>query len=148
MLTVLFSGKNTQHKVASIGQAIVQSVRPRSVIPPLQIGLGVQLFHLHRSKFLLQTLHSMAFCSSYDEIERFQANAANCCTFDLFDSMDMSIPTVLFTGDNVDHNIRTLDGKGTFHGMGIIACITPGQMTSHSAKAAYFELKYCREEQD
>ena len=26
-----------------------------------------------------------------------------------------------FVGDNVDHNTDTLDGKGTFHGMGIIA---------------------------
>ena len=26
--------------------------------------------------------------------------------------------------DNVDHNVNTLDGKGTFHGMGIIACST------------------------
>ena len=27
--------------------------------------------------------------------------------------------------DNVDHNIRTLDGKDTFHGMGIIAKVPP-----------------------
>ena len=30
-----------------------------------------------------------------------------------------------FAGDNVDHNIKTLDGSGTFHGMGIIAISTP-----------------------
>ena len=28
--------------------------------------------------------------------------------------------------DNVDHNIKTVDELNTFHGMGIIACITPG----------------------
>ena len=27
--------------------------------------------------------------------------------------------------DNVDHNIRTTDGLNTFHGMGIIAAVTP-----------------------
>ena len=27
--------------------------------------------------------------------------------------------------DNVDHNISTLDGHNTFHGMGIIATVTP-----------------------
>ena len=27
--------------------------------------------------------------------------------------------------DNIDHNLRTLDGYNTFHGMGIIAVITP-----------------------
>ena len=31
-----------------------------------------------------------------------------------------------YAADNVDHNIRSLDGKNTFHGMGIIAAFTPG----------------------
>ena len=34
---------------------------------------------------------------------------------------------LLFAGDNVDHNILTIDGRGTFHGMGIIAALTPGR---------------------
>ena len=29
------------------------------------------------------------------------------------------------TADNVDHNSRTLDGQNTFHGMGIVATVTP-----------------------
>eukprot|EP00745_Piridium_sociabile_P023062 TRINITY_DN35931_c2_g2_i7.p1 TRINITY_DN35931_c2_g2~~TRINITY_DN35931_c2_g2_i7.p1 ORF type:complete len:567 (+),score=112.84 TRINITY_DN35931_c2_g2_i7:122-1822(+) len=33
---------------------------------------------------------------------------------------------IQFIGDNVDHQIRTLDGAGTFHGMGIIGAATPG----------------------
>ena len=33
---------------------------------------------------------------------------------------------VQYSADNVDNNLRTLDGTGTFHGMGIIAAITPG----------------------
>ena len=33
---------------------------------------------------------------------------------------------VLYAGDNVYHNSITLDGKGTFHGMGMVAAITPG----------------------
>ena len=32
---------------------------------------------------------------------------------------------VQWSVDNVDHNLATLDGKGTFHGMGIIASVTP-----------------------
>ena len=32
---------------------------------------------------------------------------------------------VLFTGDNVDHNSQTIDGKGKFHEMGVIAALTP-----------------------
>jgi len=30
-----------------------------------------------------------------------------------------------YIADNVDHDIRTIDGQNTFHGMGIIAAITP-----------------------
>ena len=32
--------------------------------------------------------------------------------------------------DNVDHNINTLTGKDTFHGMGIISVTQPGKITS------------------
>ena len=38
---------------------------------------------------------------------------------------------LLFAADNVDHNIISLDGKGTFHGMGMIACITPANKVVH-----------------
>lgn len=34
---------------------------------------------------------------------------------------------VLFAGDNVDHNVRTIDEKGMFHGMGMVAALTPGK---------------------
>jgi len=36
-----------------------------------------------------------------------------------------------YAADNVDHNSTTLDGKGTFHGMGIIATLTPGKKVTH-----------------
>ncbi|KAK6186306.1 hypothetical protein SNE40_008368 [Patella caerulea] len=38
----------------------------------------------------------------------------------------------LFAGDNVDANIMTLDGKGTFHGMGLIRAVTPRNQSSRS----------------
>ena len=33
---------------------------------------------------------------------------------------------VQYAADNVDHNLRTLDGRGTFRGMGMIATVSPG----------------------
>ena len=39
---------------------------------------------------------------------------------------------VQYAADNVDHNIRTLDGNNTFHGMGIIAMVTPGTTHNHT----------------
>jgi len=32
---------------------------------------------------------------------------------------------IQWSADNVDHNLATLDGKGTFHGMGIVESSTP-----------------------
>ena len=45
----------------------------------------------------------------------------------LSDDMSLSEKMLLFAGDNVDHNIITIDGKGTFHGIGIILAPTPGK---------------------
>jgi hypothetical protein len=39
---------------------------------------------------------------------------------------------VQYVGDNVDHNVATLDGNDTFHGIGIITIGTPG--TKHNQK--------------
>ena len=40
-LKIVFAGKNIDVKLASIGQVIMQAVRPRVLMAPLQIGLGV-----------------------------------------------------------------------------------------------------------
>ena len=68
----------------------------------------------------------MGFCSSYSEVLRFEKNAASCTESNILGSAeDIKGKSVLFALDNVDHNIQTLDGKGTFHGMGAIASVTP-----------------------
>ena len=127
LLQHLFVGKDTCRKVASIGQSIVHAMRPRALIVPLQIGLAVQV-HLHvRSRFLVDSLSAMGFFfSSYSEVQRFEENAATYTALDLLGDGDTEGPdsTLMFADDNVDH-IMTLDGKGTFHGMGMIAAITP-----------------------
>ena len=109
--------------VASICQAIIQAARPRVVIAPLQIGLGVQLHHSYTSRFLIDTLHQFGFCCSYNEVILFRQNAAV--------DQGTDIPAyngqfVQYVADNVDHNTRTLDGNNTFHGMGMITTVTPG----------------------
>ena len=59
--------------------------------------------------------------------------------------------------DNVDHNIRTLDGNDTFHGMGMIAAVTPGFKRSNPiirvkvtakdiASVGHVSIQYHREE--
>ena len=128
-LSLLTSEKNNALKVASIGQAIVQAARPRVVISPLQIGLAVQLHHNFASRFLIDTLHHHGFCSSYQDVQMFNQNAAL--------GQGTDIPSfngefVQYAADNVDHNSRTLDGHDTFHGMGMIAVVTPGTKFSRN----------------
>lgn len=130
LLRTLFTGIDTRRKVASIGHAVVQAVRPRAVVAPLQIGLALQMHHLYRSRFLIDTLFQMGFCSSYSEVHRFQMNSANCIAPNMLDpNTDASRMTLLLAADNVDHNILTIDGKGTFHGMGMVAALTPATRT-------------------
>ena len=121
-LKQIIDHKNSEKKVLSIGQAIVQAYMPRGIFAPLQIGLGFQMHHLCGSKFLIETLNSLGFCSSYTGIQKFEASAASCqgTSFDLSNGQ-----VVQYVADNVDHNIGTLDGRNTFHGMGIIASVTP-----------------------
>lgn len=49
LLSEIFTEAECELKIASIGQAIVQGIRPWSIIAPLQIGLGVQLHHQFKS---------------------------------------------------------------------------------------------------
>ena len=60
---------------------------------------------------------------SYSEVQRFESCAAQQHGVDLSDLGDSSSPH--FISDNVDHNLDTIDGLNTFHGMGTIACVTP-----------------------
>ena len=54
--------ESTRIKVASIGQAIMQSVRPRMLNMPLQLLLGMQMYKQFGSRFLIDTLNEFGFC--------------------------------------------------------------------------------------
>ena len=50
----------------------------------------------------------------------------------------------MFAADNVDHNTMAIDGKGTFHGMGMIATITPRRQVRRTILRNRIEdLKIC-----
>lgn len=126
LLRALFIGQNDSSvKVASVGQAIIQASRPRTLIAPLKIALSVQMHHHFGSRFLLDTLNTLGFASSYTEVQRFELNAAAAAHYRTNTQFGNGT-FVQYIADNVDHNLRTLDGHGTFHGMGMIAAVTPG----------------------
>lgn len=119
----IIMGKDVDLKRASIGQAIMQAARPRVLLAPLKIGLDVQLHHHFASRLLIDSLHRLGFCYSYQEVQTFEKNAAV--------TQGTGIPNdtsefVQYVADNVDHHLRTLDGNDKFRGMGLIATVTPG----------------------
>ncbi|XP_057294633.1 uncharacterized protein LOC130623163 [Hydractinia symbiolongicarpus] len=78
-------------KQISLAQCISQASRPRSMVAPIPFGIGVYVDKSFGTCWLVDHLAKVGFSMSSDE----------------------------WVADNVDHNIQTLIGKGTFHGMGI-----------------------------
>ena len=106
-------------KVSSLGQCITYAARPKSVIPPVLFGLGVECDHLFGSKWLVNELYRLGFSISSEEVGRYKQSV-------LSENIEDNMPQgpqsfTQWTADNADHNTATLDGKDTFHGMGIIA---------------------------
>ena len=74
----MFVGKKVDVMLASIGQAIMHAKRPRVLLAPLQLGLGLQIHHQFSSRFLIDTLHAA-----------------------------LSQESIRYIADNADHNIDT-----------------------------------------
>ena len=121
-LESIFVGKHDV-KIASIGQAIMQACRPRSLICPLQLGLGVQFHNQFQSRVLVDELHEAGFSIGYSMVQNFEKSAAVTNGVSIGEINDNS--NLQYSADNVDVMLRTLDGKGTFHAMGMIAMLTP-----------------------
>ena len=125
-LSNLITFKNSSLTRCSIAQVLIQNVRPRTIVAPLQLALAVSLHRHFASRYLIDTLNKLGFCSSYSEVQRFESCAAQQNGIDLSDIGDSS--SLHFISDNVDHNLDTIDGLNTFHGMGTIACVTPPKL--------------------
>jgi len=110
-------------KQVALSHCIVQAARPRSVIAPIPFGLGVALDHMFGSQWLLNTLGRLGLSVSYDEVYRYKQCVVQSTVDDTPHQFPLSFTQ--FSGDNVDHNVCTLDGTGSFHGMGIISMTTP-----------------------
>ncbi|KAK6192248.1 hypothetical protein SNE40_003750 [Patella caerulea] len=116
LLTALL-GENL--KSASIGHAITQLVRPKSVLSPLLFFLCVEMDHVFGSRWLNDELYSLGFSISHDELVLLRHSIMQ----QVDDLSILSSPEkkpVQFVGDNADSRIQTLDGSGTFHGLGMI----------------------------
>ena len=107
-------------KQISIGQAIVHAMRPRSTVPPVLFGLGVEMDHVFGSKWVNQELSRLGFAVTPDEVYRYKQSVV--CNESISDYLLRNLKGSFYhwIADNVDHNFATLDGKGTLHAMGIL----------------------------
>ena len=125
---------SSELKQVSIGHAIIQASR-KAVITPTMFGLGVEMDHVIGSRWLIDELSQLGFSITYDEVNRYKQPVI---AYECLDSILTEYLPGTFTqwiADNIDHNLATLNGQGTFHGMGIIAVSTPKggtELTSNS----------------
>ena len=108
----------TKLKRKCVSQCITQASRPRSLLCPVPFGSGVELESSFGSKWLINHLHRLGLCISYDEVVRYKGSAIE---HGKNTPVEKSEAFVQWVADNVDHNIVTLTGQGTFHGLGMIS---------------------------
>ena len=113
-------------KQASIGQTLVHAVHPRMSIPPIMFGTAIDCDHVFGSKWLLKILNRLGFCLSPDEVAKYKQSVVE--NEDINDVLHTLAAGSFsqWSADNVDHNVKTLDGKGSLHGMGIVISTTGG----------------------
>ena len=82
--------------------------------------------HMFQSKMLVDSLSKHGFCCSYREIKTFEKSGAMEQNTNVVGSMNEG-SFLQYSTDNVDHNICSIDGYGTFHEMGIVCMATPAE---------------------
>ena len=111
--------KNRLKRVA-IEQVLISAARPKSAVLSIPFGLGVEMDNMFGSCWLIDEVSKLGFSVSYQEVRRYKQSVVE--NDDSLNSMVSARPEFAqWVADNVDHNTATLDGKNTFHGMGIIA---------------------------
>ena len=112
-------------KQNAIGQCLVQAARPRSIVTPIPLALGVDVDHYVGSKNLIVERSRLGFSVSYDEVIHYKQSTV--VSSSPVTGVDYPSGVTQWVADNVDHNVITLDGRGTFYCMGIIlstVCLT------------------------
>ena len=83
-------------------------------------GLGTELDKVFGSKWLLTELNKLGFSITSNETTRYKQSVV--CNENINDYLNnvMNGSFSQCSADNVDHNIASIDGKGSLHAMGII----------------------------
>ena len=116
-------------RVMTLCHIIISSVRPRSFLSPILLGLSTMMYKKHASKNLIDSLGYLGLCASYYKTQLFESSIV--CQPESYDS---GAAYFQFVYDNADHNTCTIDGRNTFHAMGGIICATPASEISTNTK--------------
>ena len=123
-----------ERKQVSLSHAIVQAARPRSIIAPILFGVGVSVDHKTGSKLLMNCLSRLGYSVLYDEVARFKLSAAQ--STDGVSPPGFPDHFTQWSGDNVDHNVCSLDSQDdNLHAMGIISMSVASDMVAYGSMA-------------
>jgi len=120
---------SSELKQTSIGRVIIQVSR-KLVITPTLFGLGVEMDHVFGSRWLLKELSRLEFSITYDEVNRYKQSVIASESLDSILTGYLPGTFTQCVADNIDHNVATLGGHDTFHGMDIIAFSSPKSGTT------------------
>jgi len=125
-MNTIIRSKSSCLNSAFLGQSLLQAMRPRSLLLPMEFSLGIQLHHHLMRRFVIDTLNALGIVPSYMEVLRYEENASVTQGTD----MQLANNSMLnYIADNADHNKSTLDGHDNVHVMGIMVAATPGFTT-------------------
>ena len=91
------------------------------------IALTASVDSVCGSSDLITEISCLGLCASYDGLQRYKqyvvaAKRSNTSSDCHTSSESLSGSQLMqYVADSVDHDIRTIDGQRTFHGMGIIS---------------------------
>ena len=115
----LFTGREINIKVAPIGHAVIDGVRPRAVISSLQYALPVQLCNRFPLKYLLEAFSSLGYCLAYKEALKFQRNAATLSKDHIFDYTQRDQQRIHISRNGNDAQHTSLHSTNHFSGKAV-----------------------------
>ena len=125
--------KDPLHQV-SLGQALAHSMRPRSTIPPILLGLSAELNHGFGSNWVLNELGWLGLSMSYPEITWFKHSLlVNDDSKKILKEVAMGAFS-LWSVDNFDQNLvqELLVHLGSLYGMGMVRSTTGATLLCRS----------------
>ena len=103
-------------KQQCVAHSMISLLRPHSFISTLQLSIGIYVYRKTASRLIVDLLSQIDVSSSYYQIRLYEASA-------IIDPPEMKLVTdvlVQHVFDNTDHNVRTLNGRQTFHCLGVV----------------------------